>query len=514
MNTITNPVIRGHAPDPSVVRVGDDFYLANSSFGFLPGIPISHSTDLVNWRTIGFAVSRPEQYRRDGEPGPISLFAPTLRHEEGLFYLVCTNQAEGQGNFFVTATDPSGPWSKAVWLDEESFDPSLFRDSDGSWYYTRRTLQFRPDGNLGPIVQARIDISTGALGEFHALTENNRGFSSNDIEGPHLFSRGGWYYLTAAEGSSWKGHMQTIARSKSPWGPFEPAPHNPILTHRDRVAHSIQSVGHADFVEDATGNWWAVSLGTRHEPFASHHTLGRETFLTPVTWTEDGWPVVGQGGHTESTFEDLPLPSGTGTRIDTPDSLWLRGWRTLQAPDTAIDASQSDDHIEVLAGLDLTHRPPVGALFRAQTEFDQSFTATVTQDTRVDAGIAVYANSVHFFSALVRAAETERYVSFRRVVDDIITEDQIVIPAEGNIRLSVTATGGTYTFTAKVGEASWELGSGNARLISAEAAQWFVNVNFALVAVDHGSEGGSARFSHVRVEKPLDIKPPTFAVPY
>ncbi|MCM0616893.1 glycoside hydrolase family 43 protein [Paenarthrobacter sp. TYUT067] len=232
MPTFQNPVVRGHAPDPSVIRVGEDFYLANSSFRYLPGIPILHSRDLVNWQTVGFAVSRPAQYRRDGEPGEINLFAPTLRYYDGVFYLICTNEADNQGNFYVTATDPAGPWSDAIWVDREAFDPSLFRDDDGQWYYLRRSLEFgATDGALGPFVQANIDIKTGELGEMRPITANRRGFSSNDIEGAHLYRRGDWYYLFAAEGSSWKGHMQTIGRSRSPWGPFEPAPHNPVLTH-------------------------------------------------------------------------------------------------------------------------------------------------------------------------------------------------------------------------------------------------------------------------------------------
>ena len=297
-------------------------------------------------------------------------------------------------------------------------------------------------------------------------------------------------------------------------GPFEPAPHNPILTHRDRVAHPIQSVGHADFVEDASGNWWTVSLGTRHDRFASHHTLGRETFLSPVTWTEDGWPIVGRDGHTEVRFDDVPIPSAAGTRIDVADSLWLRGWRTLQASESRIDEKQSDHLIELPAGPDLTHRPPVGALFRAQSEFDQEFSATVESDLGVAAGVAVYANSVHFFSALIRQTESGRAISFRRVVDDMVTEAETIVPAQGEIQLAVTATGGLYTFTATVGQDIWVLGSGNSRLISAEAAQWFVNVNFAIIAVDEGSRGGTARFGQVRVVKPPETVTPAFAIPY
>jgi hypothetical protein len=203
-----------------------------------------------------------------------------------------------------------------------------------------------------------------------------------------------------------------------------------------------------------------------------------------------------------------------GTRIDVADSLWLRGWRTLQASESDIDVNQSDDLIEVPAGLDLTHRPPVGALFRAQSEFDQAFSATVDGDPGVAAGVAVYANSVHFFSALVRPAESGRAISFRRVVDDMVTEAETIVPAQGDIRLTVTATGGLYTFTATVGQDGWVLGSGNSRLISAEAAQWFVNVNFAIVAVDEDSGGGAARFGQVRIGKPPETVTPAFAIPY
>ena len=219
------------------------------------------------------------------------LFAPTLRHHEGTFYVVCTNMADNQGNFLVSATDPAGEWSDAVWLDREAFDPSLFFDADGTCLYTRRSLDLSvPGGDLGPVVQARLDPRTGDMEPWPAITSGARGFQTNDIEGPHLYRIGEWYYLFSAEGGTWTGHMQTVARSRSPWGPFEPAPHNPVITHRDRVLHPIQSLGHADLVEDQHGGWWALALGTRH--CKQHHNLGRETFLLPVTWS-DGWPHFG-----------------------------------------------------------------------------------------------------------------------------------------------------------------------------------------------------------------------------
>ncbi|GAA1960199.1 glycoside hydrolase family 43 protein [Microbacterium deminutum] len=512
MTGYRNPVIRGHAPDPSAVRVGDDYFLANSSFGFLPGIPISHSTDLVNWRTIGFAATRPAQYRRDGESGPVNLFAPTLRHHDGVFHLVCTNQADEQGNFLLRADDPAGEWSDAVWLDREAFDPSLFRDEDGQWYYTRRTLEFRPDGDLGPIVQTTIDLDSGALGEFHAITANNRGFESNDIEGPHLYRRGDWYYLTAAEGSSWKGHMQTIGRGRTPWGPFEPAPDGPILTHRHRVAHPIQTVGHAELIDDGAGNWWALSLGTRQSPFASHHLLGRETFLTPIEWPDGGWPSAVNRG-TEPAYEGVTLPGGGRPDTDhkVRDSLWLRGWRTLGGPDPRLDPRADDRAIRLPAGADLTARPLLGALLRAQSEYDQTFESTIESDAGVIAGVAVYANSTHHYSALVTGHGDERRIRFRRVVDDLSTETWAALPGDHAIRLRITASALEYIFEMQLDDSWLPVGTGGARLLSAEAIEWFTNVNFALAAI---GDAGSALFTSTRVGIPDTIRTPSFQLPY
>ena len=520
MTSYENPVVRGHAPDPSAVRVGDDFFLASSSFEMLPGIPIRHSTDLVNWRIIGHAVSRPEQYRRDGQPGPLTLFAPTLRYDDGVFYLVCTNPKDRQGNFLVTATDPSGPWSSATWIDEDWFDPSLFRDEDGTWYYTRRDLRFGAVGGLGPIVQAEIDVSTGVRGELRELTPGDRGFSSNDIEGPHLYRIGDWYYLSAAEGGSWSNHMQTIGRSRSPWGPFEPAPHNPILTHRNRTAHPIQTLGHAELVDDAAGNWWALSLGTRHARFAQHHNLGRETFLTPVVW-RDGWPHVGLDGTTELSIEDAPLPQAHGTEFPRHDSLWLRGWTTWGPAPAGFDAETAEGAQIVLPfGADpvatASAAPggsddvttPYGALLLPQTEHAQRFSATAMRvDPGGRAGIAVWADAAHCFSATIVGEGSERGIEFRRVVDDLVTSSVAPAPGSEPIRLSIESSVSSYTFRAELGGQVIDVGAGSARLLSAQAAEWFVSVSFALLALGPASEGTGA-FDGVELDTLAEQEPP------
>ncbi|SDS10999.1 glycoside hydrolase family 43 protein [Microterricola viridarii] len=506
MASYTNPVVRGNAPDPSAIRVGDDYYLATSTFGLLPGIVIRHSTDLVNWRIIGHAVTRPAQYRRDGQPGPIVLFAPTLRHHDGRFYLATTNVADRQGNFYVTTEDPAGEWSDAIWIDEADFgfDPSLFRDDDGVWYYTRRTLEFREDGNLGAIVQTTIDIDTGVIGEFQPITADHRGFVTNDIEGPHLYKIDGRYYLSAAEGSSWKGHMQTIGRSDSPWGPFEPAPHNPILSHRDRVAHPIQSLGHAELVDTADGDWWALSLGTRHAGIALHHNLGRETFLTPVRWV-DGWPVVGTAdgttGGSELEFDGLTLPAGQGSvdrgSVDQAsvgqiaDTLWTRGWSTLGVPAAGLDEHAGDARIELPAGarLEGADAGPIGALLLPQTEDRQRFSATVAADSTAVAGVAAFATRGHLYSAVVEQGESGRRIVFSRAVDDLRTETVTPIAPDGDVVLRIDAGESTYSFSAEVDGVTSELGAGSARLLSAETASWFVGVHFALVAIADAAAG-------------------------
>ncbi|PRY06441.1 glycoside hydrolase family 43 protein [Kineococcus rhizosphaerae] len=515
-----NPVVRGVSPDPSVVRVGDDYYLANSTFDLMPGVTIRHSTDLLNWRTIGHAITRPEQYRRDSQDGPVVLFAPTLRHHDGVFYLACTNAVRGQGNFIVRTTDPTGEWSDALWIDDEGFDPSLFRDHDGIWYYTRRTLQFGPEG-LGPLVQATIDLETGQLGPLREITAPH-GFSSNDIEGPHLFTRDGWYYLCSAEGGSWKGHMQTIARSRSVWGPFEPAPHNPILTHRHRVAHPIQTLGHAELVDAPDGSAWALALGTRHPRMAQHHALGRETFLLPVRW-ENGWPYVGDGGTTELHVEGTRPPSGPAAAREVPDTLWSRGWKTIGAPAAGLDAAATDARIEMPVGRDpRTSGPgPVGALLLPQTEYDQRLSVTLADlQPGSIAGVAAYADRQHCYALTVAVDATgDRTASLSRTVDDFNTLETVLLPSEGVLTLSVDAHETSYTFVVRAGhQKSHEFAGLGARLLSAETAQWFTNVSFALLALEApkqetGERGVTITFADVTV---VDLEPgrPASPVPF
>lgn len=498
-NTYQNPVVRGLAPDPSVVRVGNDYFLATSSMDLWPGIPIRHSTDLVHWNIIGAAVSRPGQYRRDGREGAFMLYAPTLRHHAGRFYLACTNVADQQGNFIVSTTDPTGDWSDAAWVDTEAFDPSLCF-ADDTCYYTRRTLRPRPDGRLGPVVQAEIDPDTGILlGPMRELSPDYGGFCTDDIEGPHLYKIDGWYYLFSAEGSTWKGHLQSCARSVSPWGPFEPCPHNPVLTHRHRVGHPIQTLGHADLVQTQDGSWWAVALGTRHQArggFVDHHNLGRETFLAPVEWV-NGWPVIGRDGTLELEMTARrPLPAGASTVIP-PSDLLNAGWYTHgpPAPGTTGDPIAGDFYVAF--GQDLGEPGRDGELLLSQSEDEATFIAELPTPAVAGsaAGIGVSSDALHQFSLLVRLDGTDRSVDLRRQADDLITRHSITLPGRGPTRLRIDATAEAYRFYAD----DHPIGQGSARLLSAETAEAFVGVAFALLAVGPNTLPPAA-FRHVQLD--------------
>ncbi len=308
MMKLKNPIIRGFNPDPSICRVGEDYYLVTSSFEYFPGVPIYHSRDLVNWRQIGHCLTRKSQLFLERAPSSGGIFAPTIRYHNGRFWMVTTNvgrQVDGRvvdgGNFYVSTDDPAGEWSEPIWVKQRGIDPSLYFENGKTYFTSNGTAWAHSRG----LYQCEIDISTGE--QLNDTVFLWTGTGGAYVEAPHLFKRGDYYYLMAAEGGTERGHMETIARSRTPYGPFESCPHNPILTHRS-LQTLIQSTGHADFVEDPSGNWWAVFLGVRF-PGGFWSNLGRETFLAPVTWTADGWPVV-NGGHRmapEMEVENLPV---------------------------------------------------------------------------------------------------------------------------------------------------------------------------------------------------------------
>ena len=306
-----NPILPGFYPDPSICRVGEDYYLVTSSFAYFPGIPLFHSRDLVHWKQIGHVLDRPSQLDLDAVEHSEGIFAPTIRFHDGKFYVITTNVTRG-GNFIVTADRPEGSWSEPYWLtDAPGIDPSLFFDDDGRcWCVATWEV---PEGPAyygdNEIWMRELDLDTMTLkGERYGLW---RGALKHAIwpEAPHIYKKDGYYYLMIAEGGTDFHHSVTIARSRDIKGPYEGCPSNPILTHRHLGrGYPIVNVGHGDLVETQKGEWWMVLLASR--PYGGYYrNLGRETFLVPVIW-EDGWPVVSPGtGRVEFSYPYPDLPS-------------------------------------------------------------------------------------------------------------------------------------------------------------------------------------------------------------
>ena len=330
-----NPILEGFYPDPSICKVGDRYYLVNSTFAFYPGIPIWSSTDLQNWKQIGNVLERPSQLQLRECAHSQGIYAPTIRYHDGRDYLVSTNVG-GCGNFLVTAEQPEGPWSDPYMLDAEGIDPSLFFEDDGTCYYIGTRERTGGGSYFGDneIWMQRLNLETKKLeGEAVPIWY---GFMEHSIwpEGPHLYKKDGWYYLLYAESGTEQHHCIAAARSRQLTGPYEGCPDNPIFTHRHLGKHyPVTCVGHGDLVEDHQGNWYMVLLACR--PKDGYTLKGRETFLAKVVW-EDGWPVVNPGiGHLEVPEPEKIVKKKYGFQKDhwEPDLLRLRNPGKMQMLD-------------------------------------------------------------------------------------------------------------------------------------------------------------------------------------
>ncbi|KAJ7226921.1 glycoside hydrolase family 43 protein [Mycena pura] len=315
---LLNPILPGWNPDPSIVRVRSDYFLATSSFEYFPGHPIYHSTDLVTWNLIGHALNRPSQLSLLGTPIDAGIWAPTLRYHAptSTFYLASTARyaytAEYRlfpRSFFVTTKDIfADNWSDPIYFDNLGYDTDIFWDTNGDVYATWSGINDAVD-KIFSIYQNKIDIATGtsltdAQLIFRGTLPDN---STARPEGPHIYLVNGTYYLLIAEGGSGPEHRSTIQRGPSPSGPWESNPRNPILFNGADMSLPVQDTGHADIVEAPDGSWWGVALGVRPQGDFNHQQLGRETFLFPVTWA-DGWPVFNHGQplseHMPGVLED------------------------------------------------------------------------------------------------------------------------------------------------------------------------------------------------------------------
>lgn len=299
-----NPVQRGFFPDPSVIRVGEDYYMVNSSFQYFPAIPISHSKDMIHWEIIGHAVTNPEYLPLEDIKDSHGIWAPDISYYNGTFYIYATLRLNGGGTrgndvlrrqLMVTSKNPAGPYTAPTWLEVDAIDPSHFIDDDGKHY-----MVIAKAATVIPLSEDGKRV----IGEPVAVW---KGTGECCPEGPHILKKDGWYYAIVAEGGTGYGHGINVARSKNLYGPYEECPYNPVLRQFDENS-PIQRTGHGKLVQTQQGDWWIYYLLGRPNE-GKYTTVGRESGLDPVTWTEDGWFIVNdRKGPSETQLSpDLPI---------------------------------------------------------------------------------------------------------------------------------------------------------------------------------------------------------------
>lgn len=311
-NIFHNPILAGFYPDPSICRVGQDYYMVTSSFVYFPGLPIFHSRDLVHWEQIGHGISDPQQIDYKNCETSLGLWAPTIRYHEGMFYIINTFVSGGReasrDNYIITSKDPAGPWSRAHFIEgADGIDPSLFWDRDGHMWYVGNFI-FHPEhyeGHHG-IYLCELDQKTFQFCGERKIIWDGEYTHSKWLEAPHIYYKDGWHYLIVAEGGTFENHCVMMARCRTVDGDYEFCPRNPIVTHRHLpLEHEISVTGHADLIETQNKEWWMTLLAVR--PYkGAHFNLGRETFLLPILWDTDGWPRIDNATGLVQAYEYTP----------------------------------------------------------------------------------------------------------------------------------------------------------------------------------------------------------------
>lgn len=466
----TNPVVSGMYPDPSVCAANGKFYMVCSSMNYFPCVPLFESEDLIQWKQIGHCLTRDSQVDLTGARIYSGIFAPTIRFHEGRFYMVTTN-AVGHDNFYVYTDDIYGEWSEPIFVDQEGIDPTLFFD-DGHWYF----ISNGGDAEGSCIIMSEIDIETGRrLTEPKALWRGNGG---RFMEAPHLYRVGEYYYALDAEGGTEYGHMACYARSRSLWGPYENYPGNPVLTNRNLGGYSIQGAGHGDLVCDNDGNWWFVHLAFRQQGmWTQYHHLGREVFLVPVKWGEDGWFTMGDGCCREAyEFADRAYREQEKSYRRTIASMCSEHqWCHVRKKEAdryvfAEDSLQLLAKAESISGGEF----PVMAAVR-QCEFCEEVCVAVSSECD-EAGISIYMDEAHHYDLYL---ENGAAVVLRYTIGPV-TKEMCRVLAGGEAQLRITSNPYQYQFYAN----GQKLGQADTKYVTTEVAGGFTGVVTGFYAVD------------------------------
>ena len=459
MTTITNPILPGFHPDASALKVGDDYYIANSTFEWWPGVDIYHSTDLVNWEWVAAPLTRSSQADLRGNYDSGSIWAPHLSYAKGLFWLVYTDVKSRSAykdtlNYVITAPDIRGPWSEPVFVTASGFDPALFHDDDGRSYFLNMLFDWRLErpGFVGTVIQ---EFDTGTMSLVGKRSHFYQGTSYGVCEGPQILKRDGYYYLLCAAGGTGWMHAATVARSRSLAGPWEDSPYMPLMTTRDDPTAPLQKSGHCCFLQIGD-EWYVTQICARPLTERGYCTLGRETALQPIEWTEDGWPRL--RNHTVRPDLTVPAPAvsqGVAQRTDhservefAPDAALPPSFKTLR---TSLVAEQ-DYSLTARAGWLRLHGGQSLSSLDKQTLFARrwehfDFDATTELDFhpenyQQDAGLILYYDTKNWIYACVTFDDEQ---SDRRVLRVVVNDEnsfsygseKILLDDDSPIRLKV-----------------------------------------------------------------------------
>lgn len=490
-----NPVVKGFYPDPSVIKLHDTYYMVCSSFQYFPCVPLFESKDLLNWKQIGHCLTRKSQIQLETVNSSGGVFAPTIRHNNRRFYMATTNDTTHQ-NFYVWTDNIYGEWSEPIYVDQGGIDPDLYFE-DGKTLFMSNGVD---DEGVGGIVQCELEIETG-----RKLTPSRsiwNGTGGRYLESPHLYKMNGYYYLLAAEGGTEYGHMVTYARGTSSSGPFEAYAHNPVLTNRNLGGYELQGVGHGDLVQDDLGNWWLFHLGFRQiGRWATYHHLGREVFLTPITFDEDGWFTAGHEGTTLTSFETNRIPD-TVIQQDKrnytfENTDWNLDWCYLRHPNAEHYQLESDKL--TLTGTDVTLDVPASPTFIGLRQKD--FNATISADVSLrsgEAGITIYMDENHHYEVAIRGQQDGYKVIERLNIGDIKSiEHEVELGNKQHATLVILSNQERYSFLFQTDGEEILLGTAQTRYLSSEVAGGFTGVLIGLYA---SGQDTSAEFTNFKCD--------------
>ncbi len=504
MMKYTNPVIPGFYPDPSICKANGKYYMVCSSFQYFPGVPLFESEDLINWEQIGHVLTRDSQLPLEKQGHDGGIYAPTIRYNGGRFYMVTTNVG-GMGNFYVWTDDIHGEWSEPVLVEQGGIDPSLYFENGRAYFMSNGDDD---EGGSG-ITQCEIDIETGKK-----LTPSKciyHGAGGRYIESPHLYKFGNEYYIMVAEGGTEYGHMVVYAKGPAPYGPFENYPQNPVLTNRNLGGYVIQGCGHGDLVEDNDGNVWMVHLAFRQiHRWMPFHITGREVYLVPVTFGEDGWFSAGVNGITPVEIETDRIPDSVVQKrklVETFANTKLeREWVYLRNPQKAWYDFSADRLLmkpSVMTIEEMVKSPAFLAIRQREMEGRVQVRVKLTQG---EAGISMYMNQEQHYDLFIRRKGEAYEVVKRSAVGWVSCEQNVAeIGEKEEALLEIGLTNCDYYFSCVVEgtdgkkPVKHDLGKLQTRYLSSEVACGFTGVMIALYAQSE-VEAEPVEFTEFKVE--------------